>query len=163
MKLLSKKSIQHFRKKISKHVKQKSNLLMKHGHRISWTWMTTVSQTTKDTDTIYQIMIISTKWVGHFFLENKYAQTIKDTFSQTIKTTKHKTNSNERDDRKEYVNINFNEFSGKNINGKYSRYTSRGAVFVERFNKTKRNLIRKLVFEKWNGNWLVELPAVLKK
>ena len=34
----------------------------------------------------------------------------------------------------------------------YSRYTNKGAVFAERFNRTIRNLLKKPVFENGNAN-----------
>ena len=96
-------------------------------------------------------------------LKNKYAQSITDAFSQIIKTSKRKPNRLETDDGKEYVNKIFNEFLNNNKIKRYSRYTDKGAVFAERFNRTIRNLLKKPVFEKGNADWLSELPSVVKK
>ena len=52
----------------------------------------------------------------------------------------------ESDDGKEFVNKDFNEFLKLNNIKRYSRYTSHGAVFAERFNRTLRNLLKKPVF-----------------
>ena len=96
-------------------------------------------------------------------LTNKYSQSITDAFSQIIKTSKRKPNLLETDDGKEYVNKIFNEFLNNNKIKRYSRYTDKGAVFAERFNRTIRNLLKKPVFEEGNANWISELSSVVKK
>ena len=96
-------------------------------------------------------------------LKNKYAQSITDAFSQIIKTSRRKPNLLETDDGKEYVNKIFSEFLNYNNIKRYSRYTDKGAVFAERFNKTIRNLLNKPVFEKGNADCLSELPSVIKQ
>ena len=72
-------------------------------------------------------------------LQNKYAQTITDEFSLIINKSKRKPNLIETDDGKEFVNKIFNDFLKLNNIKRYSRYTSKGAVFAERFNRTLRN------------------------
>ena len=96
-------------------------------------------------------------------LKNKYAQSITDAFSEIIKSSNGKPNLLETDDGKEYVNKFFNEFLNNNKIKRYSRYTDKGAVFAERFNKTIRNLLKKPVFEKGRADWISELPSVIKK
>ena len=46
---------------------------------------------------------------------------------------------------------------------RYSRYTSKGAVFAERFNRTIRNLLKKPVFENGDANWIDTLDSIIKK
>ena len=76
-------------------------------------------------------------------LKNKYAQSITDAFLEIIKLSNRKPNLLERDDGQEYVKKIFNEFlNNKNIK-RFSRYTDKGAVFAERFNRTIRNLLKK--------------------
>ena len=96
-------------------------------------------------------------------LKNKFSQSITDAFSEIIKSSNRKPNLLETDDGKEYVNKIFNEFLNNNKIKRYSRYTDKGAVFAERFNKTIRNLLKKPVFEKGKADWLSELPSVIKK
>ena len=108
-------------------------------------------------------MIISSKFGWVTPLRNKSSQTIVDEFSKIINNSKRKPNLIETDDGKEFVNKIFNEFLKVNNIKRYSRYTSKGAVFAERFNKTIRNLLKKPVFEKGNANWVDELPKVIKK
>ena len=96
-------------------------------------------------------------------LKNKYALSITDAFSQIVKTSKRKPNLLEIDDGKEYANEDFNEFLNNSNEKRYSRYTDKGAVFAERFNRTIRNLLKKPVFPEGNADWLSELPSVIKK
>ena len=94
------------------------------------------------------------------YFENKYAQAITNAFSEFLKTAKRKPNLLETDDGKEYVNKFFNEFLEKNKIKSNSRYIAKGALFVERFNGPKCNLLKKLVFAKVNGDWITELPSL---
>ena len=96
-------------------------------------------------------------------LENKFSQSITDAFSEIIKSSNRKPNLLETDDGKHYVNKIFNEFLNNNKIKRYSRYTDKGAVFAERFNKTVRTLLKKPVFEKGNADWLSELSSVVNK
>ena len=96
-------------------------------------------------------------------LKNKFSQSITDAFSEIIKPSNRKPNLLETDDGKEYVNKIFNEFLNNNNIKTYSRYTDKGAVFAERFNKTLRNLLKKPVFEKGKASWIDELSSVIKQ
>ena len=96
-------------------------------------------------------------------LKNKYAQSITDSFSQIIITSKRKPNLLETDDGGEYVNKIFNEFLNNHNIKRYSRNTALGAVFAERFNRTIRILLKKPIFEKGRAAWLSELPSVIKQ
>ena len=44
----------------------------------------------------------------------------------------------------------------------YSRNTSLGAVFAERFNRTIRDLLKKIVFEQGDAKWIDVLPKITK-
>ena len=46
---------------------------------------------------------------------------------------------------------------------RYSGKTNPGAVFAERFRKTKGIFPKKLVFPAGNASWLSEHPSVIKK
>ena len=96
-------------------------------------------------------------------LKNKYAQTIVDEVSKIIDSSKRKPNLVETDGGKEFVNRVFNDFLKLKGIVRYSRYSDKGAVFAERFNRTIRNLLKKPVFVKGDANWVDELPSVLKK
>ena len=96
-------------------------------------------------------------------LKNKNAQTIKDSFENILINSKRKPNSIESDRGKEFYNNIFQDFLNKNNIKLYSRNSSYGAVFAERFNRTIRDLLKKLVFEKGNGNWIDILQTITKQ
>ena len=80
-------------------------------------------------------------------LKNKNAQTIKDSFENISISSKRKPNLIESDRGKEFYNNIFQDFLNKNNIKLYSRNSSYGAVFAERFNRTIRDLPKKPVFE----------------
>ena len=81
-------------------------------------------------------------------LENKNAITIKDSFENILISSKRKPNLVESDRRIEFYNNMFQDFLNKNHIKLYSRNSSYGAVFAERFNRTIKDLLNKPVFEK---------------
>ena len=96
-------------------------------------------------------------------LKNKNAQTIKDSFENILTNSKRKPNLIERDRGKEFYNNIFQDFLNKNIIKLYSRNSSYGAVFAERFNRTIRDLLKKIVFERRDANWIDVLPTITKQ
>ena len=78
-------------------------------------------------------------------------------------TSKRKPNLIESDRGKEFFNIIFQDFLNKNNIKIYSRNSSLGAVFAERFNRTIRDLLKKVVFEKSDANWIDVLPKITKQ
>ena len=96
-------------------------------------------------------------------LKNKNAQTIKDSFENILTNSKRKPNLIESDRGKEFYNNIFQDFLNKNDIKLYSRNTSVGAVFAERFNRTIRDLLKKPVFEKGDGNWIDVLQTITKQ
>ena len=96
-------------------------------------------------------------------IKNKNAQTIKDSFENTLISSKRKPNLIETDCGKEFYNNIFQDFLNKNNIKLYSRNSSYGAVFAERFNRTIRDLLKKIVFERGDGNWIDVLPTITKQ
>ena len=96
-------------------------------------------------------------------LKNKNAQTIKDSFENILINSKRKPNLIETDRGKEFYNNIFQDFLNKNNIKLYSRNSSYGAVFAERFNKTIRDLLKRPVFEKGDGKWIDILPTITKQ
>ena len=96
-------------------------------------------------------------------LKNKNAQTIKDSFENILINSKRKPNLVESDRGKEFYNNIFQDFLNKNNIKLYSRNSSYGAVFAERFNRTIRDLLKKIVFEHGNANWIDILPTITKQ
>ena len=75
-------------------------------------------------------------------------------------SSKRKPNLIETDRGKEFYNNIFQDFLNKNNIKLYSRNTSLGAVFTERFNRSIRDLLKKIVFENGDANWIDVLPAI---
>ena len=96
-------------------------------------------------------------------LKNKNAQTIKDFFENIIINSKRKPNLIETDRGKEFYNNIFQDFLIKNNIKLYSRNSSYGAVFAERFNRTIRDLLKKIVFEHGDAKWIDILPTITKQ
>ena len=96
-------------------------------------------------------------------LKNKKAQTIKDSFENILTNSKRKPTLIETDRGKEFYNNTFQDFLNKNDIKLYSRNTSVGAVFAERFNRTIRDLLKKIVFEQGDGNWIDVLQTITKQ
>ena len=80
--------------------------------------------------------------------KNKNAQTIKDSFKNILIGSKRKPNLIESDRGKEFYNNIFQDFLIKNNIKHYSRNSSNGAVFAERFNRTIGDLSNDLFFKR---------------
>ena len=78
-------------------------------------------------------------------------------------TSKRKPNLIESDRGKEFFNNIIQNFLNKNNIKIFSRNSSYGAVSAERFNKNIKNLSKKLVFEKSDGNWIGILSTITKQ
>ena len=96
-------------------------------------------------------------------LKNKNAQTIKDSFENILISSERKPNLIESDRGKEFYNNIFQSLLNNNNIKLYSRNTHLGAVFAERFNKSIRDLLKRPVFEKGDGNWIDILPTITKQ
>ena len=96
-------------------------------------------------------------------LKNKNAQTIKNSFENILISSKRKPNLIETDRGKEFYNNIFQDFLNKNNIKLYSRNSSYGAVFAERFDRTIRDLLKKTVFERCDSNWIDILHTITKQ
>ena len=77
--------------------------------------------------------------------------------------SKGKPNLIETDRGKEFYNNIFQDFLNKNNIKLYSRNSSFGSVFSERFNRTIRDLLKKIVFEQGDAKWIDVLPIITKQ
>ena len=91
-------------------------------------------------------------------LKNKNAQTIKNSFQNIIKSSKRSPSLLEGDRDRGFDNNIFQDLLNKNNTKLFSRNSSYGAVFAERFNRTTRNLLKKIVFEQSDAKWIDVLP-----
>ena len=96
-------------------------------------------------------------------LKNRNAQTIKDSSESILISSKLKPNLIESDRGKEFYNNIFQDFLNKNNIKLYSRFSSYGAVFAEKFNRTIRDLLKKIVFEQGDAKWVDVLPKITKQ
>ena len=96
-------------------------------------------------------------------LKNKNAQTIKDSFENILISSKRKPNLIESDRGKEFYNNIFQDFLSKNVIKLYSRNSSYGGVFAECFNRTIRDLLKKIVFEQGDAKWIDILQTITKQ
>ena len=80
-------------------------------------------------------------------LKNKNAQKIKDGFENIITSSKRKTHLIETNRGKEFYDDIFQNFLNNNNIKHYSRNSSLAAVFAERFNRTIRDLLKRVAFE----------------
>ena len=96
-------------------------------------------------------------------LRNKKAIKIKDSFENILISSKRSPNLIETDRGIEFYNNIFQDFLNKNNIKLYSRNSSFGSVFAERYNRTIRDLPQKPVFEKGDGNWIDVLPIITKQ
>ena len=69
----------------------------------------------------------------------------------------------ETDRAKEFYNNIFQHFLNKNNIKLYSRNSSYGAVFAERFNRTIRDLLKKIVFEQGDAKWIDVIITITKQ
>ena len=95
-------------------------------------------------------------------LKNKYDQSITNEFSNLLTTSKRRPLKLRSDRGAECYNSVFQNFLKVKNKHHYSRFTDKGPSIAERLNRTIRNLIKKPVFEKWNADWLSELPPGIK-
>ena len=96
-------------------------------------------------------------------IKNKNAQTINDSFGNILISSKRKQNLIESDRGREFYNNIFQDFLNKNNIKIYSRNSSYGAVFAERFNRKIRDLPKKIVFEQGDAKWIDILPTITKQ
>ena len=88
------------------------------------------------------------KYIWAVPLKNKNSQIVKDSFENFFIGSKRKLNLIETDRGKEFYNSIFQNSLNNNNIKHYSRKSSFGAVFPERFKQSIRGLLKKPVFEK---------------
>ena len=103
------------------------------------------------------------KFVWTVPIKSKNAQTIKDSFENILISSKRKPNLIETDRGKEFYNNIFQEILNKNNIKLYSRSSSFGSVFAEKSNRTIRDLLKKVVFERGDAKWIDILPRTTKQ
>ena len=112
----------------------------------------------------YVLVIIDTfsQFGWTFPLKNKSARPIKDSFETILKNSK-KTELIESDRGEYFYNNIFQDFVNKYSIKIFSRNTSLGVVFAERFNRTIRDLLKKIVFKQGDAKWIDVLSTITKQ
>ena len=87
----------------------------------------------------------------------------KRLFWKSFHKFKKKTKLIETDRGEEYYNKLFQNFSKNNDIKRYSRNSSFDAVYAKRYNLTIRDLPKKTVFERRDGNWVDVSPRVTQQ
>ena len=121
-----------------------------------------VLKTTEDTDMFKLSKAISQNMVGQYLLKIKMLKQSKN-LENILISSKRKPNLIETDRGKDFYNSIFQDFLNNNNIKNYSRNTSLGAVFAERFNHTIRDLLKRPVFEKGDGKWIDVLQTITKQ
>ena len=117
----------------------------------------------KDFRYIFVIIDNYSKYLWALPLKNKNSKSITDEFSNVLSKSKRRPLKLESDRGTEWYNNIFQNFlKVKNIHH-YSQFTDKGPSIAERVIRTKRNLLKKPVFERGNADWLSELSAVVKQ
>ena len=136
---------------------------MKSGVLTSLIWLTTKISNNKGFRYIFITIDNYSKYLWAIPLKNKYSQTITNEFSNILTTSEGKLLKIESDKGTEFHNSIFQNFLKLKNTHHYSRFTDKGPSKAERVIRTVRNLLKKLVFEKGNADWLSELPSVFKQ
>ena len=96
-------------------------------------------------------------------LKNRTSRTKKDTFEVILISSHRKPNLIESDDGKNLVKKFLIILKRQKNITRYSRYTSKEAVFAERFNRTNKDLTKRPVIGKTNATWIDVRSAVTKQ
>ena len=96
-------------------------------------------------------------------LKKKNAQTIKGSFENMSISSKRKPNFLEKNRDRGFYNSTFQNFLNKKYIKLFSRNTSVGAVFAERFNRTIRDHRKRPVFERCDADCIDVLPTITKQ
>ena len=92
-------------------------------------------------------------------LKNRNAQTIKDIFQKVFMNQKDHLTYSKEIEIEDFYNSIFQSFSNNNNSKLFSRNTSLGAVFAERFLRTIRDLLKRPFFERGDAKLIVILPT----
>ena len=89
--------------------------------------------------------------------------TITKEFSKFLTSSKRSPVDLKSEKAAEIFNSTFQNFIEVKKIHQYSRFTDKRPIMAERVIRALRTLLKKPVFEKWNADWLSEVPSVIKK
>ena len=96
-------------------------------------------------------------------LKIKNAQTITNFFAKILISSTRKPDLIATDRDKGFYSNIFQIFVSNNNLDFFSTNSSFGVVYAERYNRTIRNILKRTVFLKKYGNWIVVLPTITKQ
>ena len=111
----------------------------------------------------YVLVIIDNFSIFGWTIPLKKSSNNKRLFRKKYYKFKKHTNSIGTDRGKEIYNNVFQNSLNKNNIQLHSGNSSLGSVFAERFNRSIKDLLKKPVFEKGDGNWIKVLPTIRKQ
>ena len=100
---------------------------------------------------------------GQFLLKINQEKSTTTTFKSLIEKAKRKPDKIWSDRGKEFYNKTFLDFLKQNEIQIYSTNSDLKAVFVERFNRTLLDLIKKPMYIEGKGSWLNHLDTAMEK
>ena len=104
-----------------------------------------------------------TKYAWAIPLKDKPGKSTTTAFKKLIETSKRKPQKVWSDRGKEFYSTTFLHYLNEQNIQIYSTHSDLKAVFVERFNRTLLDLIKKPMYIEGKGNWLNHLDAALQK
>ena len=112
---------------------------------------------------IFTIIDNHTKYAWAIPLKDKSGKSTTTAFKNLLETRKRKPNKTWSDRGKEFYNKTFLDFLKQNEIQIYSTNSDLKAVFVERFNRTLLDLIKKPMYIEGKACWLNHLDAAMEK
>ena len=122
-----------------------------------------LSKYNKNYKFIFTIIDNHTKYAWAIPIKDKSGKSTTAAFKKLIETSKRKPQKVWSDRGKEFYNTTFLHYLKEQNIQIYSTNSDLKAVFVERFNRTLLDLIKKPMYIEGKGNWLNHLDTVLQK
>ena len=122
-----------------------------------------LSKYNKNYKFIFTIIDNHTKYAWAIPLKDKSGKSTTAAFKKLIETSKRKPDKIWSDKGKEFYNKTFLDFLKQNEIQIYSTNSDLKAVFVERFNRTLLDLIKKPMYIEGKACWLNHLDAAMEK
>ena len=122
-----------------------------------------LSKYNKNYKFIFTIIDNHTKYAWAIPLKDKTGKSTTTAFKKLIETSKRKPDKIWSDRGKEFYNKTFLDFLKQNEIQIYSTNSDLKAVFVERFNRTLLDLIKKPMYNEGKACWLNHLDTAMEK
>ena len=111
---------------------------------------------------VFTCIDIFSKYAWAIPIKDKSSISVLNAFREILDSSKRKPKRIWSDKGKEFYNHQFLSYLKENDIELYSTFSELKAVFIERFNRTLRDLLKIPVFLEGKGNWLSHLNDVMK-